>query len=109
MGGRGGGSPLPAWGRGGGGVRPGRGLDRIRSRRRPPFGLDPTPLAFRAGDGGACHVTTELSRRRDRQFAVLDRPMISLQHDRPRLLLIAVERPSSGSRNVRPANHLSAV
>src|SRR5882762_1390393 len=52
---------------------------------------------------------TDLSCRRDRQVAVLDRPMIPLQHDRPRLLLMAVERPASGSRNVHPADHLFAV
>src|SRR5712691_8901456 len=50
-----------------------------------------------------------LLRRRQHDVAVLYWPMIPLQHDRPHLLFIAIERATRGPRNVRPANHLFAV
>src|SRR5438445_9350732 len=40
---------------------------------------------------------------------VLHRPVIALQHDRPRLLFIAVERPARDPGNGGATNHLMSV
>src|SRR5204863_8625370 len=50
-----------------------------------------------------------LARGRNREVAILHRPMIALQHDRARLLLIAVERAARRARNVRLADDRLAV
>ena len=86
--------------------RESRGVRSLGFRFRSP-GLARAPPLRTAPRGFEPRLP--LPRRRHHDVAKLDRPMIPLQHDRPRLLLIAVERPSSGSRNVRPANHLCAV
>src|SRR6266568_3014887 len=48
-------------------------------------------------------------RRGQYDVTVLHRPVIALQHDRPRLLLIAVERPARDPGNGGATNHLMSV
>src|SRR5258706_12536348 len=56
-----------------------------------------------------CKFCSISPRRRQRDIPILHRPVIALQHDRPRLFFVAVERPARDPRNVGATNHLMPV